>query len=144
MPATSDKITRLRAQAREYGLSGLTFIERFSDDELAEVYNGIGPEWFPAKIRRAIDELHSDLECCALIHDVRFACNDGTTTQFNFANAELEANGVLVANAKYAWYDPRRYIRRHQARVFADLCQCFGWSAYIAARINRLNPKRKE
>lgn len=130
------KVRQLRAQARAYGLSGVTFLDRFSDDELAAIYNGIGPEWFPAKLRRAIDELHRDLECVALIHDVRFATNDGSTAQFNFANAELEANGVLVANAKYAWYDPRRYIRRRQARIFADLCQSFGWSAYIAANVN--------
>ena len=124
---------RLLAQAKHYGLSGADFCARLPIETLAADYNGIGPEWFPDCIRRAIDKLSADLQCVAMIHDVRFAHADGSTRAFNEANAELESNGRKVADAKFSWYNPKRYLVRREAHVFADLCQRFGWTAYVAA-----------
>ncbi len=131
-------VTRLLAQARAYGLSGVSFVEAVPLEQVARDYNGIGPSWFPDVLRRAIDRLSPDLCCCALIHDVRWAHNPGTVAAFNASNAELEANGLIVARTRYGWYDPRRYILKHKARAFADLCQAFGWSAYVAANVNKM------
>ena len=46
---------RLLAQAKHYELSGYEFCARLPLDTIAREYNGIGPEWFPDCIRRAID-----------------------------------------------------------------------------------------
>ena len=128
-------VIRLLAQARFYQLSGVDYVERFTIEQLAADYNGIGPAWFPAALRRAIDRLSADLQCVALIHDVRWAHSDGSLREFEASNAELEANGVKVANAKYAWWHPKRYVIRRKARAFADLCGDFGWSAYTASHV---------
>lgn len=127
-------VTRLLAQAKHYGLAGVELVEAWPLEQLAADYNGIGPAWFADVIRRAIDRLSPDLQCVAFIHDVEWAHSDGSREAFEASNARFEANGVKVANAKYRWYDLRRYIVRRKARVFADLCQDFGWSSYLAAR----------
>lgn len=129
---------------REYKLSGTEFAERFEPEALAAAYNGIGPEWFPAKLRDAIDDLAADLRPAAFIHDLRYAYGDGTTAHFSAANAELQSNGYRIADAKYAWYSPRRYLTRRRARIFAELCQAFGWTAYVEACKRGRNAATKE
>lgn len=130
-----ETVTRLVAQAKFYRLSGADILDALTMEQIAEAYNGIGPDWFPARLREAIDRLSADLQCVALIHDVRYSFSDGSTAQFDEANAEFRANGEKVANAKYPWYSLRRYGLRSEARLFAKLCQDFGFAAYIAAFI---------
>ena len=126
-------VIRLRAQARFYALSGVEVLDAMTPEEMASVYNGIGPEWFPDALRRAIDTLSPDLQCCALIHDIRYARGGGKAVNFVKANAEFEANGVTIAWSKYSWWDPRRYILKRKARAFAGICTAFGWLAFVAA-----------
>lgn len=130
------KAKRLLELCRQYNLSGVYFLNRLTLEQLAAAYNGIGPEFFTAKLREAIDKLHPDLECCAFVHDNRWEYSDGSYCAFKASNIELAENGEAIAYQKYAWYDPRRYIRARQARLFADLCQTFGWAAYRAAYEN--------
>ncbi len=130
-------VRRMLALCRAYGLSGLSFCYSFPPSQLAEDFNGIGPAWFPEVLRKAIDGLSADMMPAAFIHDVRYAHNDGSTRDFNEANAELEANGRLIADAKYPWWHIRRYLIRHEAKVYARLCARFGWTAYVAANVNK-------
>lgn len=129
----ADKASRLRAQAENYALSGVEILRGYTPAELASLYNGIGPEWFPDELREAIDNLNPSLECCALIHDVRFATGDDSAKSFKAANDELRENGCKVADARYPqWY--RFYPRwrlKAKARAFASLCQRFGWTAWV-------------
>lgn len=116
-----------------YGLSGSGWVRTFSLETLARDFNGIGPEWFPSRLREAIDKLHADLLPMAFIHDVRWSHSNGEYSYFKSSNEELKRNGYLIAKVKYPWYRPERYIRMNQARVFGNLCQVFGWSAYQEA-----------
>lgn len=131
----SDVLTarRMLNLAVEYGLSGSAWLTTFSIETLARDFNGIGPEWFPAKLREAIDKLHADLLPMAFIHDVRWSHSEGTHEYFTASNEELKENGYKIAKARYPWYRPARYARMNQARVFGNLCQVFGWSAYRQA-----------
>lgn len=134
----SDEATvrRLLCRALFYGLGGAVYVSRIPIGQLAAEYNGIGPEWFPDALRAAIDAICSDLCPAALIHDVRFAHSDGSVEQFVAANDEFLANGRIIADKKYSWYDPRRYVLRHRAKVFYRLCRDFGWTAYLAAYVS--------
>ena len=104
---------------------------------ILKVCNGIGPEWFPAAIRAAIDKLHPSLKVVAAIHDLDYYFGDGTTEDFNRANANFAQNGIAVADSRYKWYDPRRYLARHSARKFAALCAVGGRVAYNKAIMDR-------
>ena len=131
--STVETAVEMLALCRKYALSGTSFAERFEPQTLAAVFNGIGPESWPQKLRDAIDNLAADLMPAAFIHDLRYAYGDGTTQHFSAANAELQSNGYKIADALYGWWNPRRYITRRRARTFADLCQRFGWKAYTEA-----------
>ena len=48
------------------------------------------------------------------------------------SNKRFKRNGYKVASAEYAWYNPRRYVVMNQARRFGNICQCFGWAAWMA------------
>ena len=131
--STVKTAVEMLALCRAYQLSGTSFAERFEPEVLAAVFNGIGPESFPQKLRDAIDNLASDLMPAAFIHDLRYAYGDGTTAHFSAANAELQSNGYKIADALYGWWNPRRYLTRRRARTFAALCQAFGWKPYLDA-----------
>ena len=128
-----DRARFLRAQACYYGLDGADNLGRYSDEDLASIYNGIGPEWFPEPLRKFIDRLHPDLRCVALVHDVDFHEGDGSREKFTVANRRLRVNGHRVAKAKYAWYNPMRYWIMWESSRFDNLCQAFGWGAYQEA-----------
>jgi len=116
-----------------YGLSGADFVHSFPIEQLAEDFNGIGPEWFPPKLREAIDNLSEILLPMAFVHDVRWSHSDGTEYYFTRSNEELKKNGYTIAKAECGWYNPRRYLLMNKARVFGNLCQHFGYSAYLTA-----------
>ena len=133
MSSKEEKVSALLADCRRYNLAGLSFVSLFPLKDICTAYNGIGPEWFHPILRKAVDHLAPDLRPIALIHDVRFTYGDGSREWFDRANDELEANGLSLANQKYRWYNPMRYITRARARAYAALCRKFGWDAYLKA-----------
>ena len=56
--ATLQEVRRLRLLCEKYELEGREILNRFSDEKLAEVYNGIGPEAFPDWLRAVLDFIH--------------------------------------------------------------------------------------
>lgn len=128
-----DTVTQMLRQVAYYRLDGWSYVSQYTKVELAMYFNGIGPEWFPERLRNEIDARHPDLLPVAFIHDTEWSTSDGTRKSFDASNERFKCNGYKIARAKYCWWDPRRYIRMNQARVFGNLCQAFGWSAYRAA-----------
>ena len=104
-----------------------------SDDRLAELYNGCGPEWLPAQIRKKLTRRLAIFEPAFLIHDTDFASSDGSTFAFAQANDRLEMNCLALANYTYPWYSWRRYRARLAALEIASLCRRYGWKAYRSA-----------
>lgn len=102
-------------------------------DVICDVCNGIGPEWFPEKLRSAVDKLHPSLIVVSILHDLRFYFGTGEDEDFKDANDKFKENGYKVAKYKYAWYNPKRYIVMNTARRFGNLCQLFGRPAYDSA-----------
>ena len=132
MSGKIEKVVKLREEAVKYALSGADVLQRMTPGAMAVAYNGIGPDWFPPGLRKLVNNLSFDLCPVALIHDVRYSHNDGSRAQFDAANDEFEANGVKIADAKYKWCNPRRYLLRGQAKTYAQACRIFGWPAYKA------------
>jgi hypothetical protein len=133
MKVTDKDIIAMRDLASRLNLVGKDRLFDNSPELIAKVCNGIGPEWFPAALRDAIDRLHPSLKVVAMIHDLDYYFGDGTTEDFNKANSAFAANGIVVADDRYGWYDPRRYLARHSARKFAALCAVGGRVAYNKA-----------
>ena len=132
-----EEVRRLRDECERYQLDGREILKQHSDEELARIYNGIGPETFPDWMRKALDALHPLLKCLALIHDVEWEYSDGTEKSFKESNQRFRRNGIKVANIEFKWYDPRRYVVMFDAVKFAALCQMFGWSIWARERIKK-------
>ena len=127
--ATIQRIRQLITIAREYSLYGLEAVYRFDEDELKEIYNGIGPDRFPDWLRLIITGANGLFEPAALIHDVRYH-RGGTKADFTAANNEFQENCYLLVKAAYSWYDPRRYKWLFRAWRYAGYCEEFGWEGY--------------
>ena len=130
--ATVDEVKRLKELCEEYGLEGRDILAKYTDEELAAIFNGIGPDAFPQWLRSALDALHPSLAPVAFIHDVEWHESDGTETAFAESNARFRRNGCKVASAAFGWWRPRRYLVMWDAVKFARICQRFGWSAWLA------------
>lgn len=118
-------------RAVDLGLSGAEFVAILGDENVAKAYNGIGPEWLDPKVREKLDKWLDLYAICAVIHDCRFVfANDGEDAKFRAANDELERNAIIVADDRYSWWNPLRYLARRGGRKLADACRDFGWSAW--------------
>lgn len=137
MAYTLHQLSALKQRAKEAGCEGLHYVTRHPFASLRNICNGIGPEAFPEWLRDKINDLNPTLEPAAMIHDCEWADNDGTRSAFYDSNQRLRRNGEKLAKARYAWYDPRRYVVMSQARRFANICQTFGWLAWKSASAKR-------
>lgn len=137
---TIDEAIQSIARAVRLGLSGSEFMARLGPEKVAAACNGIGPERWSQKARDTLDKWLWLLRPAADGHDCRFAYdNDGSDAKFRAANDELERNGIICADAEYRWFNPLRYLWRHRARVMADMCRQYGWSAWRDAYIDSIS-----
>ena len=136
---TTEEAHRLRSLCETYGLEGGEILARYTDEELAAIYNGIGPEAFPQWLRAALDAIHPSLAPVAFIHDVEWHESDGSASSFEASNARFRRNGIAVACEAFSWWRPRRYKVMWDAVKFARVCQRFGWSAWRAPYEARRN-----
>lgn len=131
MKRTED-VRKLLEKAETFGLDNAKVLKKYTPEELACIYNGIGPAAFPQWLRDLISALHPTLAPAALIHDVEFHETDKSKEGFEGANERFKENGYKCAKAEFAWYDPRRYAVMNQARRFGNYCRLFGWAAWDA------------
>lgn len=144
-----NEIDELLKIAVEAGLEGLDFLSRFTYDQLADGYNGIGPEFLRPKVRAAVSEFLHIFKPAAVAHDLRNELSDGTRTSFRAANDEFLRNCQKLADYYYKGRDARRW---HRARAVALILYAFvsseqfGWRAWQEAKerhaekINSGNP----
>lgn len=118
----------------ENEMYGWRFVASLTAEQIASACNGIGPESWPQERRALLDRWLATFRLAADVHDCRFTFdNDGSREKFDAANDELEKNCLLLADIKYAWWNPLRYFARNRARLIARACRDFGWSAWKAA-----------
>lgn len=125
-----EEVRKLRALCEKYQLEHREILAKYTDEELSEIYNGIGPVTFPEWMREALDTLHPSLKPDAFIHDVEWYESDGTKESFSASNDRFRRNGISIAKQSFGWYNPRRYIVMAHATAFSYLCQWFGWSVW--------------
>ena len=128
-----EEVILLREQSLRLNLRNCEKLLKFTPEALQNICNGIGPECLPECLRDAMSAAHPTLKVVAFMHDLDFATGNGTWADFCKANENFYINGIIAANAKYAWYHPLRYIVRYQAKSLAAICQTAGWYPYLSA-----------
>jgi len=126
------KIIDLMVEVNRLALCGRDFVEGFGLETLAREYNGIGPAFFPEKLREKTTKFLSLFEPAALIHDLRNFESDGSEEKFHLANAEFLANCRRCVEDKYAWWN----LKRYRGNAVANLLYEFvdgpaGWKAWM-------------
>jgi hypothetical protein len=120
-----------------YGLDGIVKYINYPIETLAARWNGIGPESMDKSKRKKLDKWLRLYGPACFIHDQDFAESDGTRGGFIAANDRLERNCLIIADDRYEWYDPRRYLARRGGRLVADACRIAGWGAWQDAAKKR-------
>lgn len=96
-----DEIKKLRDYCVRNKLNGYVVLERFSDEELDEIYNGAGPDsWLPVA-RDILTELMKLFKPVVLIHDVQFHMSDGTNEEFDYTVECWCKNTRFIFDEKY-------------------------------------------
>ena len=131
---SEQEIDALVRRAVDAGLEGLDFLSSFTYAELAEGYNGIGPEWAGERIREFVTGEFGVFEPAALIHDMRNHVADGTEAAFHYANGEFLLNCLKLAKREWPWWRPRRYAAIAAANGMFDFVEGpGGWKAWQEA-----------
>ena len=102
--------------------------------ELAECYNGAGPDWLGETGREVATEILEDFEAEMTIHDWEFKMADGTRSGFNKANNRFWDNMQNRINKEAPiwklWKLRKRLKMYALARIAYRSCDWFGWSAW--------------
>ena len=122
-------------EAYSLKLEHVEILDKYSITEISRIYNGIGPDRFPAELRELLNKLHPTLLPVALIHDVEYH-EGGTKEQFSASNRRFYTHGKISAFDAYGWYDPRRYLVWYKARQFANICELFGYVGWTKKEEN--------
>jgi len=131
----ANEIEELRALAEKWQLSGR---ELLNDTEaVRRDCNGIGAEWMGKYLRGAVSALNPTLELAAMIHDRRYAIG-GDSLDRTYADMEFLENGLRSADARYGWYDLRRYRVREQTRKFYLILRTAGGAAWAGGARGRI------
>lgn len=117
-------------------LEGLDFLAGFTRDQLADGYNGIGPEFLKPRVRAAVSEFLAIFAPAALAHDLRNELSDGTRRGFQAANDEFYRNCLRLADYHYSADKRRRRRARAAALVLYGFvsAESFGWRAWLEAK----------
>ena len=134
-----DEIRRLRKACEDMEQENRELLAKYTDEQLADMFNGIGPEGFPGWLRKALDALHPSLKPVAMIHDVEWSESDGRRETFDESNERFRRNGITVARESFGWWRPRRYKVMWDAVKFARICQTFGFGAFYAPYKAKMN-----
>ena len=127
-----DEIRRLRRACEDMELENRELLAKYTDEQLSDMFNGIGPQGFPGWLRKALDALHPSLKPVAMIHDVEWSESDGRRETFDESNESFRRNGITVACESFGWWRPRRYKVMWDAVKFARICQTFGFGAFYS------------
>ena len=139
MKITKEKLTKARATAERLQLEGRDLLYK-PLDYINSHCNGIGPEKWPSAIRAAVSKLHKSAEIAAMIHDLWWdeSAEDIDDEElllcdFRVSNSAFQRNALKLADYYYGWFNPLRYLARHEGRKFRKLLDAFGWPNFLKA-----------
>lgn len=130
------KVGNLYEEAVRAGLYGVEELHKYSDAEMAAMYNGIGPDFFPSDVREKVTDFLSLFEPAALIHDVRYSESDRTEETWHAANQEFLQNCLTLVRRKYGWLHVMKGGRAKLAAyaMFEAVESTAGWLAWTKRR----------
>lgn len=114
-------INRLVGKARILGLDDNGMFSRYTPEQMAEVYNGIGPDRFPEWFRDFLTSLNHVILPAVLIHDLDYD-HGGTKADFYASNKRLGRNARKCIRSRYSRLSVKYWIYLAKIRLFVIIC----------------------
>ena len=132
---------KVRREIVRLDLSRPAGFDRLTHSQFAAIYNGYGPDSWPAEIRAAITWIYDNWEPIAGVHDVDFYLSDGTRKGWLEATARWEINISIALDARYPlskpWLYPARLVAWLKLRAAYRALQVGSWYAWVDAHRRR-------
>ena len=103
-----------------------------SPEALARFYNGVGADWFPVPLRRAVTGILERMEPLAFVHDVEFATAPPNYFAFSLAQVRWAYNALLLT----IYYQHHRFRFLLTAWLAAGCCQLGGYRGFREGKRN--------
>ena len=129
----------------------LSFPDDFANaslDRLCEICNGVGSEYMPEKLRKALTKAYACAQATAAIHDWRYEQSDGLPESQKKADSEFLKNGMAEVKYRHAngglcgWlhrlWDERKIVAAYR------LLELGGEAAWCIAFRNNVLKSKKE
>ena len=114
--ATAEHLKKLMELCEKYELEGLRTVEKYTLEELAQIYNGAGPDsWIPAA-RGVLTALMELFEPVVLIHDVQFSESDALHETFERTVDVWKQNCKKIFDAEYPLWTWRQLSASYRRR----------------------------
>lgn len=114
--ATAEHLEKLMELCEKYELEGLRTVEKYTLEELAQIYNGAGPDsWIPAA-RDVLTALMELFEPVVLIHDVQFSESDALHETFERTVDVWKQNCKKIFDAEYPLWTWRQLSASYRRR----------------------------
>lgn len=114
--ATAEHLKKLMELCEKYELEGVRTVEKYTLEELAQIYNGAGPDsWIPAA-RDVLTDLMELFEPVVLIHDVQFSESDALHETFEHTVDVWKQNCKKIFDAEYPLWTWRQLSASYRRR----------------------------
>lgn len=111
------EINDLMKQCEEYRLSGREILNRFTIEEIAEEYNGAGPDsWLP-EARDILTIAMALFKPVVLLHDLQYAQSDGTDEGFARTVDDWCTNTRKIMNAEFPVFTWQLFDRGYRREL---------------------------
>lgn len=109
-----EEITELRQRCEKYELAGREILAEYSDAELAEMYNGAGPDAWPDDLRGLLTRAMLLFKPAVLIHDVQYTFSDGTEAGFAQTVSDWRTNCHKIFAADWPLWTMRMLSKAYR------------------------------
>lgn len=149
--ASIEKIRQMRAEVIRLNLARPTLFDCLTDEDLAAIYNGYGPDAWPEQLRDIITFVYRWYTLLPLIHDVEFRFSDGTWEGWHNTCVNWEHNMWVMYAQKFPdrphWYELRlkahMWYDRKKLKLSLSLLKKFSWNAWTNCADINLQPESK-
>lgn len=132
-------VRKLRAIVLRLNLPRPKEFDTATDEQLAEIYNGIGSDKFKMLLWLTTN-IFSVFESAALIHDYCWSrfFNDGSRERYDYSNNCFRAGNLILASTCGVWFEVFRPQQRAVFRTSGELlyrvvASPIGWGIWSGA-----------
>lgn len=108
-----------------------------SKEQLCQICNGVGSFIMPERVRGVVTKIFSCAEASAAIHDFMYSKSDGMRGTRKKVDDIFLLNAFKECNAKFAWWNFRRYFARAKILAAYDAVRAFGWRSWNKHKCER-------